>query len=461
MKVQLISLVVMTTILGSAISAFAQPRIILKSYVTGFSAPVEATHAGDDRLFVVERRGMIWIIDSLGQKLTTPFLDISSIVNSGEGEQGLLGLAFPTDYDTSGRFYIFFTKGNGAMTLARYSVSTTNRNIADPASGENLDSFSQPFGNHNGGCLRFGPDENLYFSLGDGGSGGDPGNRAQTLTNGLGKIHRIDVSSPTGYTIPADNPFVGVFGNIESIWAYGLRNPWKFSFDSDNGDLWIADVGQDAREEVNRIAGDSAGVNFGWKCREGTAVFSTNNCNVVGQLPLWDYAHGSTTGESVTGGLVYRGENFTSLQGHYVFGDYVSGNFWTLFPNGQGGYDTTNQGKLLSKGQLTSFGEDVTGEIYALSKSGTVYQVETNTSPIAVPQLEQIRLQYLESGAVRVSWDEQHVPALVEVFDLSGRLVKYKETSENQFILEPSMMSGLYFVKVHAGREYAGKVLMR
>lgn len=461
MRAHSFSLLVISLLLGSAISASAQPGIALKSYVTGFSSPVEATHAGDERLFVVEKRGMIWIIDSLGQKLATPFLDINSIVKSDEGEQGLLGLAFPPDYNTSGRFYIFYTKGNGAMTLARYTVSSMDRNIADPASGENLDSFSQPFGNHNGGCIRFGPDGYLYFALGDGGSGGDPGNRAQNLTNSLGKIHRIDVSTASGYTIPADNPFVGVFGNIESIWAYGLRNPWKISFDSENGDLWIADVGQDAREEVNRIDGDSAGVNFGWKCREGTAVFSSNNCNVVGELPVWDYAHGSTTGESVTGGLVYRGKNFTSLQGHYVFGDYVSGYFWTIFPNGQGGYDTTNQGKLLPKGQLTSFGEDATGEIYALSKSGTVYQIETKTSSIDLPQIEEIRLQYLESGEVRVSWSEQNTPALVEVFDLSGRLVKYEETSENHFIMESSMISGLYFVKVHAGKEYAGKVLMR
>lgn len=461
MRVKLFPLSVILLSLGAVTPAFAQPKITLTPYVSGFSAPVEATHAGDERLFVVERAGTIWIIDSLGQKSSTPFLDLTSIVNSAEGEQGLLGLAFPADYDSSGKFYVFYTKGNGAMTLARYAVSATDRNIAEPTSGENLESFSQPFGNHNGGCLRFGPDGYLYFSLGDGGSGGDPGNRAQTLTNGLGKIHRIDVSSPTGYSIPADNPFVGVFGNVESIWAYGLRNPWKFSFDPDNGDLWIADVGQDAREEVNRIAGDSAGVNYGWKCREGTAVFSSNNCNVIGELPVWDYAHGSTTGESVTGGLVYRGENFSSLQGHYVFGDYVSGYFWTLFPNDQGGYDTTNQGKLLPKGQLTSFGEDSAGEIYALSKSGTVYQIETNTTSIPAPQLEQIRLQYLESGPVRVSWDEQHVPALVEVFDLSGRLVRYEETNENYFIMEPSMLPGLYFVKVHAGREYAGKVLMR
>lgn len=461
MKAQLLPLVVITVILGSAISAFTQPRIALKSYTTGFSAPVEATHAGDERLFIVERRGMIWIIDSLGNKSTSPFLDITNIVNSSEGEQGLLGLAFPVDFDPSGRFYVFFTKGNGAMTLARYQVSSTDRNLADPASGENLDSFSQPYGNHNGGCIRFGPDGFLYFALGDGGSGGDPGNRAQTLTNSLGKIHRIDVSPATGYAIPADNPFVGVLGNVESIWSYGLRNPWKISFDSQNGDLWIADVGQDAREEVNRISGDSIGVNFGWKCREGNAVFSSNNCNVVGELPIWDYAHGSTTGESVTGGLVYRGENFESLDGHYVFGDYVSGNFWTLFSNGQGGYDTTRQGKLLPNGQLTSFGEDATGEIYALSKSGTVYQIETKTSSIDLPQIEQIQLQYLESGEVRVSWSEQQVPALVEVFDLSGKLVRYEETVENYVVLEPSMLSGLYFVKVHAGKEYAGKVLMR
>lgn len=461
MKIQLLSLLSLCilTVFGSSVTA--QPRISLKSYVTGFASPVEATHADDERLFVVEKRGKIWIIDSVGQKLATPFLDIESIVKSNESEQGLLGLAFPPGYEVSGRFYIFYTSGSGAMTLARYLASPTDRNVADPASEEILDSFSQPFTNHNGGCLRFGPDGYLYFALGDGGAGGDPGNRAQSLTNNLGKIHRIDVSPTSGYLSPASNPFVGVFGNIESIWAYGLRNPWKFAFDTDNGDMWIADVGQDAREEVSRIAGDSAGVNFGWKCREGNAVFTSNNCNVVGELPVWDYAHGSSTGESVTGGFVYRGSNFSSLQGHYVFGDYVSGNFWTLYPDGLGGYDTTNQGKLLPNGQLTSFGEDAEGEIYALTKSGIVYQVETKTSSLSAPLIEQIQLRYLESGDVRIAWGEQTVPSLVEIFDLSGRLVRYEETSEGVLTLESSMLPGLYFVKVHAGKEYAGKVLMR
>lgn len=461
MKAQLFSLLAFTALLTSFLCSSAQPRITLKPYVSGFASPVEATHAGDSRLFVVEKRGMIWIIDSVGQQSTAPFLDIRSIVKSNGGEQGLLGLAFPADYEVSGRFYLFYTSGNGAMTLARYMVSPTDRNVADPASAEILESFSQPFENHNGGCIRFGPDGFLYFALGDGGAGGDPGNRAQSLSNNLGKIHRIDVSPAIGYTIPADNPFVGVAGNMESIWAYGLRNPWKFSFDSENGDVWIADVGQDAREEVNRIAGDSIGINFGWKCREGSALFSSNNCNVAGEIPVWDYAHGPTTGESVTGGLVYRGQNFNQLVGHYVLGDYVSGYFWTIYPDGQGGYDTTNQGKLLPNGQLTSFGEDVSGEIYALSKSGTVYQIETTTNAIAAPLIQQIQVRYLESGDIRISWGEENVPSQVEVFDLSGRLIRYEETSDGLFTLESSMLRGMYLVKVHAGREYSGKVLMR
>lgn len=439
----------------------AQPRLLLDSYVSGFSTPVEATHAGDERLFVVEKGGTIQIIDSLGQKHSTPFLDISSIVRSSGSEQGLLGLAFSPDYDSTGRFYVFYTATNGEMTLARYLVSPNDRDAADPTSAEILASFAQPFNNHNGGCLRFGPDGYLYFALGDGGSGGDPGNRAQTLSNGLGKIHRIDVSPATGYSIPASNPFISVFGSVESIWSYGLRNPWKFSFDSVNGDMWIADVGQDAREEINRVAGDSAGINFGWKCREGVAVYATTNCNVVGELPVWDYAHSFSTGESVTGGFVYRGNNFSLLEGHYVVGDYASGAFWTVYPDGTGGYDTTQQGLLLPRGQLTSFGEDAEGELYALSKSGTVYRVETKTNAISSHEVRTIHHTYLESGEIRITWDDQFFPALIEVFDLSGRLVRYDETSEGLYLLDASLLPGVYFVKVHAGKEYAGKVLVR
>lgn len=441
-------------------SGYSQPRLSLSLYAQGFSEPVESTHAGDDRLFVVERRGQIRIVDGNGQVLSSPFLNIQALVNDSEPERGLLGLAFPADYSASGRFYICYTNQSGDVVVARYLVSASP-DVADPTSAEILMTYDQPFANHNGGCLRIGPDGMLYIGIGDGGAGGDPGDRSQKIQNPLGAIHRIDVSGASGFTVPADNPFVGVFGAIETIWAYGLRNPWKISYDQENADLWIADVGQDAREEINRMAGDSAGVNYGWRCKEGVASFNMNNCNGVYTDPVWDYQHGSSTGESVTGGFVYRGEDYPELLGHYVFGDYVSGNVWTLFPNGNGGYDTTRQGELVSNGQLTSFGIDQRNELYLLTKSGAVYQVQSSPTSIFSPNHQQVGVQYMESGVVEINWPQQSGLALIEILDVTGKLVRYLETTEDHLELSPALLPGIYILRVTAGAGYSGKVVIR
>lgn len=438
----------------------SQPRLSISAFSQGFSEPVEATHAGDSRLFVVERRGQIKIVEASGQVLTNPFLNIESIVDDSESERGLLGLAFPPDYDASGRFYVCYTRSGGDVVVARYNVSAMP-DEADPSSAEILVTYDQPFANHNGGCLRFGPDSMLYIAIGDGGAGGDPGDRAQKIQNPLGAIHRIDVSGASGFTIPSDNPFIGVFGAIETIWAYGLRNPWKIAFDAQNGDLWISDVGQDAREEINQIAGDSAGVNYGWRCKEGVAPFNSNNCNGLYTDPVWDYQHSNSTGESVTGGFVYRGSDYPELDGHYVFGDYISGNVWTLFPDGAGGFDTTRQGKMVPNAQLTSFGHDQDGELYLLTKSGTVYRILSSPTSINTPDFDLVEVRYRESGSVTISWPQQAGHALVEIMDVTGKLVRYVETTDNLLELSPSLLPGIYIVRVTAGSEYSGKVIIR
>ncbi len=439
----------------------AQPNISLSPFATGFNQPVEITHAGDSRLFVLERPGIIRIVDSSGNTLPAPFLDLGSQVRSSSGEQGLLGLAFPPDFATSGTFYINYTRQNSATRVARFQVSPTNPDSAMLSSEEEILSVDQPFANHNGGCLRFGEDGFLYIALGDGGSGGDPDNRAQTGQDLLGKILRIDVSQGNPYAIPADNPFVNDPTVADEVWTLGWRNPWKFSFDRETGDMWIADVGQNAREEINVENALESGGNYGWRCREGKISFPSGNC--IGDFvePIWDYPHGFNTGNSVTGGYVYRGVNHPDLVGHYVFGDYISGNFWTLFPAG-GAYDTTNQGTLLSRNQLTSFGEDAQGELYVASKDdGTIYRIQTDVSASITSLFQPLTTAYLEDGSIRLSWENAVGPAQVEVFDLTGRLIRNATAMQGEYVLEVDFPQGIYLVRIHAGAQYAGKVLVR
>lgn len=440
-------------------AAQAQPRISLMPVAQGFSQPIEATHAGDGRIFVAERRGLIKIIDESGQVLSAPYLDIRSLVDDSESERGLLGLAFSPDFTNSGRFYLSYTNLSGDLVVARYLTDSTG--LPDPGSAEILLTLNQPFVNHNGGCIRFGPDQMLYIAVGDGGAGGDPGDRSQQLGNPLGAIHRIDVSIPAGYALPSDNPFTGQSGAVQTIWAYGLRNPWKISFDPDNGDLWIADVGQDAREEVNKMPADSAGVNYGWRCREGIAGFNTSNCPGGYTDPIWDYPHGNATGASVTGGFVYRGSAFPELFGHYIFGDYVSGNIWTLFPTGNGEYDTTVQGQLVPNGQLTSFGLNQHGEIFVLTKSGTVYQVLSSPTSIPNQNLREVSVSYHRSGEIIIKLPTNTALKTVEIRDITGRLTRSIESPESIVRLPPGLPAGIYLIKINADTPFLGKIVVR
>ncbi|MFN0274929.1 MAG: PQQ-dependent sugar dehydrogenase [Chitinophagales bacterium] len=355
---------------------FAQPDLALVSIASGFNEPVAVRNAGDDRFFIVEKDGAIKILHADGT--VTTFMDINSRVGSGGGEQGLLGLAFHPDYDVNGYFYVNYTNNSGDTRISRFSVDAGNPDLGNSTAESILLTISQPFSNHNGGDLAFGPEGYLYIPTGDGGSGDDPGNRAQDITaQKLGKILRIDVDGVSPYAIPADNPFVGVTGDDE-IWAYGLRNPWRFSFDRLTGDMYTADVGQGEWEEMNvQLASSAGGENYGWRCYEGNEEYITSLCDLGDPFvfPAFAYTHSfAIGGYSITGGYVYRGSEFAGMYGYYIFCDYVSGNFWTMISDGAGGWTTALQAGLES--DISSFGEGADGEIYACDlSSGEIYHI--------------------------------------------------------------------------------------
>lgn len=356
---------------GSSVTPPPFPATItLTRLAGGFSQPTTITHAGDGsgRLFVVEQGGTIRFIRN-GAVSPTPFLNISSLVTPTGGEQGLVGLAFPPGFSARRSFYVNYTNrtGIGNTVVARFAL-TSNPDLAEPASRQELLTIVQPFTNHNGGQLLFGPDNLLYIATGDGGSGGDPFGNGQNLSTLLGKILRVDVlSGAVPYAIPPSNPF----GN--EIWAHGLRNPWRFTFDRLTNDLFLADVGQDLVEEINfQPAGQGTGANYGWNVMEGSRCFADPACSSAGLvLPVAEYLH---DGEncSVTGGHVYRG-SIPALQGIYLYGDLCSGRIWGLRRNG-----AVWENRLLIDTTLTisTFGEDEAGELYLADyATGDIYRI--------------------------------------------------------------------------------------
>lgn len=344
-----------------------------------FDLPLElgSPDDGSDRIFVVENKGVIKVFpNKRDAKNATVFLDIEKKVESG-GEKGLLGLAFHPNYKSNGYIYVNYTRGKPLETvIARFKVSASNPNLIDPASEQILLTYLQPYSNHNGGKVAFGNDGFLYIAVGDGGSGGDPGNRAQNKKELLGKILRIDVNKSSGnlqYSIPADNPFVNnKEGFRGEIYAYGMRNPWRFSFDRQTGTLWAGDVGQNKIEEIDII---EKGGNYGWNIMEAEDCFKSDNCNTNGLItPITSYKQGSNTGNSVTGGYVCRDKNLPDLNGKYIYGDFVSGNIWALTYDGK----KAVQNELISKlsGGLSSFGEDSKHNLFVLAYgTGKVYKL--------------------------------------------------------------------------------------
>jgi len=437
------------------------PAVIgLQSFATGFASPVEITHCGDSRLFVVEQDGLIKILNPNGTTNATPFLNVTTLTEGG-GEQGLLGLAFHPNYASNGYFYINYTNLNGDTVISRYSVNASNPNAANP-SGTILLTIPQPYPNHNGGTLKFGPDGYLYIGMGDGGSGGDPENRAQNVNELLGKMLRIDVNSGALYGIPPNNPYVGVPG-ADEIWAIGLRNPWKFSFDRQNGDLWIADVGQNQYEEVNRAGAAEAGLNYGWRCYEGNTAYNTSGCAPQSTMksPLFITNH--TNGFcSITGGYVYRGAAYPNFQGKYFFSDYCKAQIGMADSSGNVTFSQTFTGNA-----FVTFGEDVNGELYVGSiNNGVIYKLVDSSLSVAENDKKAFIIypNPAKSEVFIQSSDKAAYVTTAEILDLNGKLL-LSQQSENlpiQSLNTEGLATGLYMLKMKSnlGQAYTQKLIV-
>lgn len=346
--------------------------LALEPVAEGLDSPLHLTAPrGDPRLFVVEQPGRIRIVAD-GALLETPFLDLTSQVVSG-GERGLLSVAFHPDYATNGRFFVNYTGAGGDTRVEEYQVSGDPA-VADPASARLLLQIEQPFSNHNGGLLAFGPDDMLYVGTGDGGGAGDPGEHGQDTATLLGALLRLDVDGEEPYAVPPDNPLVGEEGARPELWAWGLRNPWRFAFDPPDGRLYIADVGQNRWEEVNAEPAEAAGLNYGWNVMEGEECFEADTCDTTGlTLPVLTYATG-VEGCAIIGGHVYRGDALPDLQGLYFYSDFCSG--WLRSFRLQNGEAVDRvEWEVGNVGMVRSMGEDAAGELYLLAADGTVYRL--------------------------------------------------------------------------------------
>jgi glucose/arabinose dehydrogenase len=368
------SLLLLPLVLVGSTSAAQTPlSVTLQPFAQGFRRPLDFRQANDgsDRLYVVEKAGVIRVLHG-DQPVAQAFLDIQQQVGSGGSEQGLLGLAFDPQYAVNGLFYVNFTDRNGDSVVARYQVSG-DPDIADPATGSVILVQPQPFPNHNGGNLVFGPDGYLYIGFGDGGSAGDPMGNGQKSSTWLGKLLRIDVRGEFPYTVPPDNPFVGVPGWLPEIWALGLRNPWRYTFDRATGDLYLGDVGQGMWEEVDYLPAGTAGANFGWSVTEGNHCFR-DGCDLSPFVPaVAEYSH--DRGDcAVIGGYVYRGATYPALQGVYLYADECTGRLWALTRDANGAWSSVEQGRTGIS--ISSFGEDDSGEMYVTGfDDGVIYRV--------------------------------------------------------------------------------------
>ena len=350
--------------------------LALREVASGLSEPLLLTApAGDTRRFLVERAGRIRILGSDGQLRATPFLDLSGLISTN-GEGGLLSMAFHPAYAQNGRFYIYYTDKFGNIAIDQVRVSASNPDLAERESLSRIITIPHPqYSNHYGGMLAFGPDGYLYAGTGDGGGSGDPAGNSQNLDSLLGKLLRlnVDLMVPPLYAVPPDNPFAGQDGKRGEIWAYGLRNPWRFAFDPAGGALYIADVGQDAREEVDVVSPTLKAANFGWNIMEGTACYNAATCNQQALVPpVFEYQHNS--GCAITGGYVYRGAALPELAGRYLYSDYCKGFLKSFLYSGGAVSEATDWG-IPDIGSVPAFGQDAQGELYLLAASGKVYQI--------------------------------------------------------------------------------------
>ena len=439
--------------------SFAQPNIALSPVITtGLSGPMQLVNAGDGskRVFIVQKAGSVRAYDSTFQFLAT-LVTIPNITSSGE--RGLLSMAFHPNYKNNGFFYLYYTNADGDLEISRYRISANDANVADPASRVIVITIPHPiYSNHNGGDLHFGQDGFLYLSTGDGGSGGDPNGNGQNTNSLLGKILRFNVNTsltPPYYTVPTGNPF----GN--EVFVLGLRNPYRWSFDRQTGDMWIGDVGQDAWEEINfRAANALNGANFGWRCYEGNVTYNTNNCAPASSYIFPVHAYRTQDpAASITGGVVYRGKDFPALQGCYIAADFFSGVFYKIIPNGSGGWTVGTQ--TLSPTGIVDFGETESGEVYAVSNTRNgVYRITpVGTTPTNDVQegkaLASIYPSLISDGKVQVELYKISTHQYFELIDLGGRVVfkteLSKQTGSRTISLTPNLAAGVYVAKVSSG----------
>ncbi|WP_223600199.1 sorbosone dehydrogenase family protein [Chryseobacterium sp. GVT01B] len=434
--------------------------INLEEFATGLTSPVEITNANDSRLFVVQQNGIIKIIQPNGTINTTNFLNISSKIIFG-GERGLLGLAFHPQYSSNGYFFVYYNNSAGNIIVARYSVSSTDSNVADPASEKILLNIPKPFDNHNGGSIHFAPDGKLWIITGDGGSGGDPNNNAQNKNVLLGKMLRIDVDATGPYNIPPDNPFAGTVAGADEIWAYGLRNAWKFSFDLTTGNAMIADVGQGAIEEINKMPITTAGLNYGWRCYEGNNVYNTAGCaaqsTMTFPVAVYDHSGGKC---SITGGYVYRGTQYPSLQGKYFFADYCSTQIGILDNNNAitwtGPYSGNN---------FSTFGEDYQKGLYvAAVNNGKIFKISTGTLGTQENTLGTIKV-YPNPASKEIFIDGiTDKKAILEIISAEGRKVlEADKISNGKGINISGIPAGVYYINLKSGelKSYSQKLIIK
>ncbi|UTX48751.1 sorbosone dehydrogenase family protein [Chryseobacterium sp. MA9] len=434
--------------------------INLEEFATGLTSPVEITNANDSRLFVVQQNGIIKIIQPNGTINATNFLNIGSKIIFG-GERGLLGLAFHPQYSTNGYFFVYYNNPAGNIIVARYSVSSTDPNVADPASEKILLNIPKPFDNHNGGSIHFAPDGKLWIITGDGGSGGDPNNNAQNKNSLLGKMLRIDVDATGPYNIPTDNPFAGTIDGADEIWAYGLRNAWKFSFDLTTGNAMIADVGQGAIEEINKMPITQAGLNYGWRCYEGNNAYNTAGCaaqsTMTFPVAVYDHSGGKC---SITGGYVYRGTQYPSLQGKYFFADYCSTQIGILDSN-----NTITWTSPYSGNNFSTFGEDYQKGLYvAAVNSGKIFKISTGSLGTQENTLGTVKV-YPNPASKEIFIDGvTDKKATLEIISTEGRKVlETDQITHGKSINISGIPAGVYYINLKSGdlKSYTQKLIIK
>ncbi|MCE3076128.1 PQQ-dependent sugar dehydrogenase [Chryseobacterium gwangjuense] len=433
--------------------------INLEEFATGFTAPVEIAHANDNRMFVVQQNGIIRIVQPNGSINPTNFLNISSKITYG-GERGLLGLAFHPQYAINGYFFVYYNDTSGNITVARYTQSS-NPDVADASTEKIILNQSKPFDNHNGGSIHFAPDGYLWIVTGDGGSGGDPNNNAQNKNSLLGKLLRLDINSTGPYNIPSGNPFVGIDG-ADEVWSYGLRNAWKFNFDTVSGNVMIADVGQGQIEEINRMPLTQAGINYGWRCYEGNNAYNTAGCaaqsTMTFPVAVYDHSGGKC---SITGGYIYRGTQYPALQGKYVFADYCSTQIGILNPDNSIVWTTAFSGNNFS-----TFGINNQNDLFvAAVNNGKIFKITYGTLATEENNFStQIKI-YPNPASKKVFIDGVKGKDIsIEIFSAEGKKVVEQAKIENNNSIDISgIPSGVYFININSGnlKSYSQKLIIK